>query len=60
MNQQQMLKPMIVRKDSTTYIVEYETGASAKETVLEKVKKLILRDAAALPKSLDTKKAKNS
>ena len=36
--------------DGVTYIVEHETSRTARETPLEKIRKLILRDAETLHK----------
>ena len=42
------------RHDDTILIVEYVTSDSAKETVMDKVKKLILNEAESLVKSKDS------
>lgn len=42
----------VYEKDNTVYIVEYAIGENAKETVQEKIKRLILNEPIVLAKKV--------
>lgn len=50
----EMKQPVTItasRRNGTIYIVEYAASDTARETALEKVKKLIMNDVGALAKT---------